>query len=478
MKTQETGGAYFIALGGGSNIGAKMLVTVWPGKKMIAIFDCGIGMLPRNGGADSIYLPDLARFAELADAHKDYEIVMFLTHAHQDHIGAVPLFKKLYPQAKIFATEPTLGITEVMCRDSIKIRKGSQLPEHFTEDDLVKCVESVKIIRSADWVDLGNGFSVRFESAGHIRGAVTVLLKTPYGIFADSGDISFYDTTTVQGASKKLGDAVRWLSIESTNGGVSIPDPESVIQGLISDTVRVVRSKGNVLIPAFAVGRGPDIAIRLGRELKRIGIPVWSGGLLRRVAEKCSQTHWKSDIRYGCGMHKDHMKKDVFNLNPENIRWVHGQNFSGIAKSNGSVVVVPHGMLEAGYVQDFFAHWADEPRNAIYLVGYQAEGTKGRELLGLKSGEKMTLTSPMNGHSEDITVNAEIKQFKISGHADGDQLANWVHLMNTHDERSLDKLILVHGNESGQEGLRQKVQALPNCPKEIVVGKNNEIIKL
>lgn len=478
MKTQETGGAYFIALGGGNNIGAKMLVTVWPKEKMFAIFDCGIGMLPRNGGADSIYLPDLARFAELANAHQNYEIVMFLTHAHQDHIGAVPLFKKLYPQTKIFATEPTLGITEVMCRDSIKIRKGSQLPEHFTEDDLGKCVESVKVIRSSDWQDLGRGFSVRFESAGHIRGAVTVLLKTPYGIFADSGDISFYDTTTVQGASKKLGDQVRWLSIESTNGNVSIPDPETVIKELVSKAIRVVRNKGNVLIPAFAVGRGPDISIRLGRELKKLGIPVWSGGLLRRVAEQCSKTHWKSDIHYGCGSHKSYDKKDVFNMNPENIRWVHGQNFDTIAKGYGNVVVVPHGMLEAGYVQDFFAHWADDSRNAVYLVGYQAEGTKGRELLGLKSGEKMTLTSPMNGHSEEITVNAEIKQFKISGHADGDQLADWVHLMGAHDKRSLDKLLLVHGEDSGREGLRQKVLALPNRPKEIVDGRNGEIIKL
>lgn len=478
MKTQETGGAYFIALGGGSNIGAKMLVTVWPKEKMIAIFDCGIGMLPRNGGADSIYLPNLAKFAEIMKRHPGFEIVLFLTHAHQDHIGAVPLFKKLYPQAKIFATEPTLGITEVMCRDSIKIRKGSQLPEHFTEDDLVKCVESIKIIRSADWLDLGKGFAVRFESAGHIRGAVTVLLKTPYGIFADSGDISFYDTTTVQGASKRLGDQVRWLSIESTNGGVSIEDPKIVMERLTAKVVNKVRNRANVAIPSFAVGRCSDIAIPLGRELKKYGIPVWSGGLHRKVAEQCSKTHWKSDIRYGCGIHKDHMKKDVFNMNPENIKWVHGKNFEDIAGSYGNVFVGPNGMLDAGYIQDFFARWASDPRNAIYFVGYQAEGTKGKEVLGLKPGERMTLTSPMNGYSAEITVNAEIEQFRFSGHADGDQLANWVHLMGAHDERSLDKLILVHGDESGQDGLRQKVQALPNCPKEIVEGRNNEVIRL
>ncbi len=176
MKTQETGDAYFIALGGGSNIGAKMLLIVWPKEKLIAIFDCGIGMLAKNRNLDNIYLPDFAKFAELVKMHPDYEIVMFLTHAHQDHIGAVPLFKKIYPQAKIFATEPTRGITEVMCRDSIKIRRTEGLSEHYDEEDITQCLESMQVIRSMDWIDLGRGFAVRFEpadvTAGKFDGAL------------------------------------------------------------------------------------------------------------------------------------------------------------------------------------------------------------------------------------------------------------------------------------------------------------------
>ncbi|MBU6141777.1 MBL fold metallo-hydrolase [Patescibacteria group bacterium] len=479
MNKNETGGAYFIALGGGSNIGAKMLVLVFPREKMIFIFDCGIGMLPKNGNADNIYLSDLAKFAELMAMHPGFRVVLMLTHAHMDHIGGVPLLKKLYPQIEIRSTEPTAGVMEVMCRDSIKIRKGSDLPEHYTEDDLVRCIESIHIVRSADWIDLKHsGFMVRFEPAGHICGASTVLVKTPYGIFADSGDISFYDTTTVRGASKKLFDQVRWLSIESTNGDVSIEDPETVMSELVKATLDIKRNKGNSLIPGFANGRGPDVAIRLGRELQKYGINVWSGGLLRQVTESQSKAHWGSDRRFRYSYHRGKMGKPVFNLEPENVRWVHGYNFGDIVDSSGNVVVIPNGMVEAGYAQDFLSEWAGDRRNGIFIVGYQAEGTKGRELLGLKPGGKITLTSPINGHSEEITVNATVRQFRFSGHADGDQLADWVHRMNTHDGRSLDKMILVHGNPNGQEGLRQKALALPNSPKEILIGKNCEIIKL
>ena len=225
--------------------------------------------------------------------------------------------------------------------------------------------------------DLVSGFRVRFEPAGHIRGASSVLLGTPYGILAYSGDINFRNTTTVRGASMKLEDKVRWLLIESTNGNDTNPDPEEVMKKLIVRTVEIARNGGNILIPAFAVGRCPDVGIRLGRELMKYGIQDWSGGLFRKVAEVCSSTRWESDIRYESST-VNRGRRSSYELTKENIYWVHRYNYSEIAMGKGKVVVIPHGMLEAGYSQDFCADWADNPNNAIFLVGYQAEGTCGR----------------------------------------------------------------------------------------------------
>ncbi len=475
MKNGDTGGAYFFALGGGDEIGKSMYVSVFPKENIIAIFDCGIEMLQKNGNADTIRLPDFSKIKELIAGNPEYRILVFLTHGHMDHIGAVAKLKKDFPQARIFATEPTAAITEVMGIDSINIRDSNELTPHFTEDELYECTNSIEIIRSSDWKDLVSGFRVRFEPAGHIRGASSVLLGTPYGILAYSGDINFRNTTTVRGASMKLEDKVRWLLIESTNGNDTNPDPEEVMKKLIVRTVEIARNGGNILIPAFAVGRCPDVGIRLGRELMKYGIQVWSGGLFRKVAEVCSSTRWESDIRYESST-VNRGRRSSYELTKENIYWVHRYNYSEIAMGKGKVVVIPHGMLEAGYSQDFCADWADNPNNAIFLVGYQAEGTCGRELGSHK--ESVTITSPMSGHTETVRIKAKVESYRISGHADGNQLASWVHQMGTHDGKSIDKLILVHGDKEGQEGLGARLIALPNRPKEILVGVNNQNIIL
>ena len=135
-------------------------------------------------------------------------------------------------------------------------------------------------------------------------------------------------------------------------------------------------------------------------------------------------------------------------------------------------------MLEAGYSQFFFSVWAEKEKNAILIPGYQAEETYGRALISIKRGDLLSITSPITGESADVTVRAEVKQYKISGHADGKQLADWVGNMGAHSSPKLEKVILVHGDETGQIGLRDKLNALPNRPNEIIAGTNGKTIAL
>ena len=465
----ETAPAFFEAKGGGSNIGAKMLVVTFHKEKFIGIFDCGTGMKPRSEGWDNVYLPPMTGL------NSNYRICLFLTHGHQDHIGAAAALKKLYPKLEVYTTRQTAELTRIMGEDAIKIRSESGLPMHYDHNDLTILLESIKIMRSSDWLDIRNGFLVRFEPAGHICGASTVLLKTPYGIFADSGDISFYDTATVRGASKKLEDKIRWLSIDSTNGNIELPNPNKILDQLVADTLRVLKRGGNVLIPVFAIGRGPDVSIHLGRALKKYGYTVYSGGLLRKVAQSYHQygsTHIEGDY------HEDHKGKKVFNLKKENVLWVHGKNLPEVMGRGRQVVAIPSGMLEAGYSQAFLAAWADDPKNAVFLPGYQAEGTYGRQLIDSKTGDYMEITFPASGEKELFAIKAEIKKYSLSGHADGNQLAQWVQNMGTHDNQSLDKMFLVHGNQNGQAALKEKFLALPNKPKEILIAENGKVFTL
>lgn len=455
---------YFTARGGGNEIGRSMYVLTFPENKIIFILDCGIKMRPQSQGKDNVLPPNLYGL------DPNYTIYVFLSHGHNDHIGMTAKLKKLYPNAIFFCTEPTCKITEVMGNDAIRIRERNGLFLHFDRSDLQKLLDSVRIVRSSDWVDLRPGFRVRFEPSGHIRGAASILLQTPYGIFMYSGDINFYPTTTVKGAARKLPDEIRWLALDSTNGDITIPDPEIEYQKVIGAIRQTTRNGGHVLIPSFALGRGPDVGIRLGREFQNDDyLKIFMGGLIRSTTEACHCSHWESDIPFsgeGIG--------NYFHLRNENIDWIwpNPRQLAGATGKTPGIFVVPSGMLQGGLSLILLRVIAQNPKNLIIFPGFQAEETNGRKLFNLQEGNDFSIRYP-DGTKKSIKVLAKTIKAGLSGHSGGDQNATWVENMIPRDGQSLDSAILVHGDKKGQSGLQQKLLALPNKPKEVLVGINN-----
>lgn len=458
---------YFEARGGGNEIGKSMYTLTFLEEKTIFIIDCGIQL--KNSAGDNVILP------KMEGLDPTWKIYVFFSHGHNDHIGMAAKLKILYPNAAFFSTEPTQKIIGVMGNDAIKIRLNNGLPLHFNCEDLDKLLNAIRVVRSSDWINLGNGFRVRFEPSGHIRGAAIVLIETPYGIFLYSGDINFSDTATVRGAQKNISDKIRWLAIESTNGDLALPDPKTEFQKMKKDSLEITGNGGHIMIPSFALGRGPDIGIGLGRELDPEKIQLFMGGLIKKTAHACHHSHWESDIPFA-GETDDF----GFHLEKENIRWIHAKSDQLIRALNGrrpSIFVVPHGMIQAGISLALFRTIAQNPKNAIFFPGFQAEETNGRRLLNLKTGEEFTVKYP-TGIKKSVRVLARVNKYQISGHADGFQLADWVQNMDPHDGQSLDITLLVHGDQKGQVGLYQKLQKIPKRPKEILIGTNNRLIPL
>lgn len=472
---------HFMPLGGGNEIGRSMYALIFLDLKKIFIIDCGFGMRPASKGKDNIILPEkLEEFVKWINP--TYMVCVCFSHGHNDHIGAAVklynLLKERNLKVTYFATEPTRGLIEVMGGDGIGIREKNELPLHYERNDLNEFLEAIQIVPSSDWINLENDCRIRFEPSGHIRGAASILLETPYGIFLYSGDINFYDTTTVRGASRKFPGKVRWLAMDSTNGDLTLPDPKDEKKRLANDLREIIKGGGHAILPAIA-SRGEDIGIYLGRELKEELLnglaELFMGGLMQSTTRICHHTHWESDIPFaGEG------EKHSFNLRKENIQWLtpYLTHLDKIRKNKiPAIVVASNGMLQTRYSRYFAYYWGSDPKNAIFLINYQAEETQGRRILKLKNGEDFTISAD-NGEKLTIPLLAQIKKYGFSGHADQPQLTSWVQSMDPHDSQSLDLAILVHGDRKGQYYLSEKLRLLPNRPKEIRIGINNRVIPL
>lgn len=468
---------HFIALGGGNEIGKSMYVLIFPLLKVICIIDCGVHFRRKSKDKDNVILPEkLEEFVNWIDP--TYTIFVCFSHAHNDHIGAaVKLYKLLKERglkAIYFTTEPTKNLIEVAGEDNIGIRERNQLTPHYDEKTLYELLDKeIQVVRSSDWIDLGNGLRFRFEPSGHIRGAASILIETPYGNFLYSGDIQFYDTTLVRGASRKFPDKVRWLAMDSTNGNLVLPDPESEIQRMEKDALEIVRGGGHVLGPGFSLGRGQDVCIRLGRDFGRPpAFNLFAGGLIEKTSDACHHSHWESDLPLNGAV--DELG---FHLEKENVRWVTGREIPERLKEKPGIFIVTPGMIQAGLSLEIFLRIAEDPKGAIFFFGFQAEESNGRSILNLESGKELSLNLP-DGTKKLIKILAQIKRYSISGHADGPQSTSWVQNMEQYGGEPINLAILVHGHRRGQYELRQKLLALPNRPKKVLVGVNNKPIPL
>jgi len=290
-----------------------------------------------------------------------------------------------------------------------------------------------------------------------------------------SGDINFYPTTTVRGAAMKLPDKIRWLALDSTNGDIAIPDPEIEYKKIISAIRETAKNGGHVLIPSFALGRGPDVGIRLGREFQNDDyLKIFMGGLIRSTTEACHCSHWESDIPFSA-----EGRENDFYLKKENIEWIwpDPKRLTMVTGKIPGIFVVPSGMLQGGLSLILLRVIAKNPKNLIIFPGFQAEETNGRKLFKLKEGEDFSIRYP-NGTEKSIKILSKIMKAGLSGHSGGDQNAIWVGNMIPHDSQSLDLAIMVHGDQKGQSGLQKKLLALPNRPKKVLVGVNNNPIPL
>jgi len=355
---------------------------------------------------------------------------VFVSHAHLDHTGELPILVKKGLECPIFVTGLTKSTSNILLQDSYKISKINHKVE-FSKDDLFK---SISLMSNANY---GKGFNVggikaKYYDAGHIPGSSSILLNIDGKKLFYTGDIKLSDTLLLDKA-KYIGiedENVDIMIIECTYGKRSHPDRKKQEQEFLAKVKEGVK-KGSVMIAVFAVGRAQEILL-LMNQLK-VNVPVYLDGMSIKVTRE----YFK----------KSKFVKDEQALSEAfgNVYLVKGRKErSDIMKSKG-VFITTSGMLTGGPIMDYMKHLAGDSRNTILLTGYQAEGSNGRNLL--EKGYVIV-------DDKKIKVNAKFQQFDFSAHAGSNELQDLIKRVKPKD------LILNHGD-------KEEIDALALFAKDI-----------
>lgn len=374
---------------------------------------------------------------------------LFLTHGHLDHVGMLPLFTIAHPETPVYSTKVTRRFTEMHLWDSHQIlvrrlERGEKAEIHFSASDVVNALsfKRFKVVHKPEWFSPWPGWKIRFWPASHINGAASIHIVSPKGFrIIHSGDISFHDQPTIKGAEiAKDFRSPEVLITEATYGDKDLPNRDDEENRLVNKVIEILRRGGQVLIPAFSIS-GPNIGIAIANSLAFEGIdtPVYLDGMMRAASRIINRSNEWSRNDNGL----------VFPANlkivPEDLEEARAYR-QRILDGGPAVIVSSHGMLEGGPAMFYLPYVLSNYKSAVFIPGYQAEGTGGRELLELERGQRFQI------HGKNVPRNCDVERIHLSSHASGRELGNWISTIQPW------QVIVTHANKSGFFGLKKRLK--------------------
>ena len=382
---------------------------------------------------------------------------ILLTHAHIDHSGKLPMMTAGGFFGRIFATEATVQLCEVMLADSAHIQefeaswrnrkaqragKAPYVPL-YTMQDVQKTLPKFVGCSYEEPVEVVKGVTARFIDAGHLLGSASIELTfAEYGhrrTLLFSGDLGNIKRPLIHDPKQPRG--ADFVVIESTYGTRfhgERPDYRAQLAAILQ---RTLDRGGNVVIPCFAVGRTQEMLYLL-REIKESGLvkghdhfPVYVDSPLAVEATNI----YSGDLRaYFDAETLALLEKGVHPLRFPDLHFaVKSEESVAInADATPKVILSASGMCEAGRIRHHLKHNLWRKECTILFVGYQAEGTLGRSLVEGREEVKL--------FGEPVAVQAEIAQMAgISGHADQPLLLHWLQGFSHQPQ----KVFVNHGND-------------------------------
>jgi metallo-beta-lactamase family protein len=380
---------------------------------------------------------------------------LVLSHAHIDHAGRIPFLVRSGFSGPIYCTPATRDLAAYMLMDSASIqmkdaehlaRRGRTFVEPlYDSGDVARAMEQMISIPYGRSFEVTEGIRATFIDAGHILGSASVMLDCREGgverrlVF--SGDIGRWGLPIIR--DPMIPEAADAVIMESTYGNRDHAPPEDARSRLSSIVSETASRGGRVLIPAFAVGRTQEILYELHgllNEGKIPRIPIFIDSPLASDVTAVFEMH--PDC-FDAGEDLVRRVEQLFRF--DLVRYTRKVEESKAlnAMRTPFVVIAASGMAESGRILHHLANGADDPRNTILIVGFQAEHTLGRRIVEKRPTIRV--------FGDDIPLRARVEVLNgYSAHADRGELRRWISGVRDRS-RSLRSIHLVHGEPEAQD---------------------------
>lgn len=434
----------------GTVTGSRHLLRI--GGKNILV-DCGLFQGPKN--------LRLKNWDPFPISPIDIDLIV-LTHAHIDHTGYLPRLIRQGYSNPIICTHTTAQLCKYLLPDTAHLQeeearwankkgysKHSPALPLFTAEDAENTLKLFKPVQFGDHFNIAPGYRLKFRPTGHILGAAYLDIKTtdnghPRKIVF-SGDLGRPRDEILREPSQAYN--VDYLVLESTYG-----DRRHSAEQPRAELVRVIRQTvergGALIIPAFSVGRTQTLLYIL-RELEEEklipALPVFVDSPMAIGATDVFRNNTR-DLNLECRT-EFLSGKNLFS--PTNLRYAQtvDESMAINRQTDPCIIISASGMLAGGRVLHHLKNRLGDKQNTLLFIGYQAEGTRGRQILD--GAQKIKI------FGKEIPVKAHIERIEgFSGHADYQEILAWLMGFN----QAPKHIFLVHGEPDAAGALADRIR--------------------
>ena len=383
---------------------------------------------------------------------------IILSHAHQDHVGSLPITMRLQPRAPVFMTEATRQLSDVMLHNSVNVmtrKREEGVPSYplFTHREIdlsTRRWRSAPVRQRFDLTgertrgDDEGEVTCEFFDAGHILGSVGVLIRGGGRSLFYTGDVNFDDQTIMQGADFPE-EPLDVLVMETTRGDRGLPEDFSrdAEEKRLAETINEVFARGGgVLLPLFALGKTQELlAMFYGfrqRGLLRRDCPIYIGGLGAKLTEIHDKLAHQTTRQHHDLQLLDRVAPFV----------LAGQHASEQPVKGRRIYAISSGMMTPKTLSNTLAaHFLSDPAHSLIFVGYADPESPAGKIRNAHPGDIVQLSPELPPQP----LRCRVEKFNFSGHASRESLRAFVRRTQPR------KVVLVHGEPASVAWFRDAI---------------------